>query len=139
MSRPDEETFAVNTVDLRQPTQFLHLNDMVKGTNLKVTKFKEIIQQTQFGPKDVSELTITNTETGEEIVLPLEKTVNSPESSAKFYFNWRNSKEMIVKKNGKFSLDPEPNVEYKLIDINSNEALIENLTSGERIKIPLRK
>jgi hypothetical protein len=135
MSRPDDETVSINTLDLHQPSQLLHKDDMVKGTRYKLTKINIKEDQTQFGPKDTSEITLTNTETGEDLVLQVEKQIDSPDSYAKFQFDYRGSEEFVVKKNQKFTLKPEPKVEYKLIDINPSEALIQNLATGEKYKI----
>src|SRR5256714_2020251 len=53
------DTFAVNTIDLKQPTQFLKIGDTVKGTRFKIAKFQEKYQKNQYGTKvDVSELTL---------------------------------------------------------------------------------
>jgi hypothetical protein len=82
---------------------------------------------------------LEHAETGEQLVLPIEKMVDSPDSFARFVFAWKGSEEFVVKKNGKFTLKPEPKVEYKLIDINQSEALIDNLATGEHAKISLRK
>jgi hypothetical protein len=139
MSRPDDDTAAINTLDLRQATQFCKLGDVIKGTRFKIVKFEVKTEQTQYGPKDASELTLEHMETGDQLVLPIEKTVDSPDSFARFVFTWKGEEEFVVKKNGKFTLKPEPKVEYKLIDINQNEALIDNLATGEHLKISLRK
>jgi len=85
---------------------------------------------------DVSELTVKNLETGVEVALILDKVVDSPDSFALFKELWDNS-EFSVKKDQKFSLKVDPTVEYKLIDIQENEAVITNLkTGGEPIKVP---
>jgi hypothetical protein len=139
MSRPDDDTAAINTLDLRQPTVFCKLGDMIKGTKFKIIKFEGKMEETQYGPKDASVLTLQNTETLEELLLPIEKQIDSPDSSAKFEFTWKGHEEFTVRKNAKFSLKSEPKVEYKLIDISANEALIQNAATGEQFKIGSRK
>ena len=86
--------------------------------------------------KDISELTVQNTETQEMVVLILDSVVNSPDSYAVFHYIWNNT-DFTVKKEGKFVLRPETDVEYKVVDIRDTEAVIKNLkTSGPEIKIP---
>lgn len=135
-AKPDSLTFQINTLDVRQPTQFVKMNEQIAGTKFKVVKFekKETVDANQI-QHDISELTAQNIETGDQVVMVLEKTVDSPDSYALFKFLLDNS-EIPVKKDKIFSLKPEPDVQYK-VDIEGNEALIENLKKpGEKIKVP---
>lgn len=136
-SKPDSLTFQINTVDIKQPSQFLKLNQPIARTKFKVIKFeqKKITNQNTGTDQDVSELTVENIETGDQVVLVIEKIVNSPDSYALFKF-LLDGTQFPVKKNKTFSLKPEPDVVYKLIDINDAEALIENAKTGEKIKVP---
>lgn len=135
-ARPDATTFQINTIDLRQPSQYLKLGDPIKGTKFKIVKFEEKFVLNNLGIKtDVSEVTIENQETGESLVLVLGKQADSPDSFAEFSFLWDKSA-LRVKKDQKFSLKPQPDLEYKLIDIKPAEALIENLKTGEKITLP---
>ncbi len=133
----DDDSFQINTLDLKQPSQFLNLGQDIAGTKFKVLKFEK---KSQYNAaiqmeEDVSELTIQHNETQEEVVLVLRKVVDSPDSFAHFKFIWDGS-EFRVKKDGKFALKVEPKVEYKLIDINEAEAVITNIGTEERIKVP---
>ena len=70
--------FQINTIDLRQPTVFLMLGDMIPNTTFKLTKFE---YKTRPNPSrgrddDVSELTITNTRSKETVVLVYQKTTD---------------------------------------------------------------
>ena len=81
------DTFAVNTIDLKQPTQFVKIGDTIKGTRFKIAKFQEKYQKNQYGTNlDVSELTVENEETKQQLVLVKEKVAMSPESVATFVF-----------------------------------------------------
>ena len=134
----DDNTFQINTLDVRQPSQFVKLGDVIGGTKFKVLKFnlKKIPIVETGGERDVSELTVQNTETQEMVALVLDTVVNSPDSYAVFHYIWNDS-EFTVKKDGKFVLRPETTVEYKVVDIRDTEAVIKNLkTSGPEIKIP---
>ncbi len=134
----DGDSFQINTLDLNRPSQFLKLGDDIAGTKFKVVRFeKKFVPNPSTGAEtDVSELAIQNVETGEEVTLIVDRIVDSPDSFALFKFIW-DGEEIRVKKDGDFSLKVEPGVKYKLIDINANEAVITNLSTNEKIKVPL--
>ena len=134
----DDGNFQINTVDVRQPTQFVKMGETIAGTKYKVAKFES---KAELNPntgvnKDVSELIVENIENGKRVTLVVGTQVNSPDQYARFAFLWDHT-EFTVKKEQKFFLKPEPGVEYKLIDIRENEALIINVkTEGDPIKVP---
>ncbi len=37
------DTFAINTIDLKEPTQFLKIGDTIAGTRFKIVKFERKI------------------------------------------------------------------------------------------------
>lgn len=133
----DESSYQINALDLKLPSQFLKIDEKIEGTKFRILKFEK---KTKLNPStgidsDVSELTILNEETKEEVVLILDKVVDSPDSFAVFQFLLDNS-DIVVKKEKTFHIEIEPNVEYKLIDINETEAVITKGDSEERIKVP---
>jgi hypothetical protein len=134
----DEGSFQINTVDVRQPTQFVKLGELIAGTKYKAIKFekKSVLNPNTGVDRDVSELTVEHTESGLQVVLVVGIEANSPDQYARFAFLWDGT-EFTVKKLQTFSLKPEPGVVYKLIDIKDNEALINNVkTDGDPIKVP---
>jgi len=134
----DDGNFQINTVDVKQPTQFLKLGEAIAGTKFKVVKFeKKSIPNPRTGvDTDVSELTVENIETGLKVTLVVRTEVDSPDQYARFAYLWDGT-EFTVKKDQKFSLKPETDIVYKLIDIRENEALIINVkTEGDPIKVP---
>jgi hypothetical protein len=119
------ETFALNTSDLKDPTQFVKIGDTIRGTKFKVVKFTEKQETNKYGTKvDVSELTLENRETHEPLTLVKEKIMISPESVANFVYEWGERKEFAVKKDQEFSLKPEEQIKYKLIDVQPGKAVI---------------
>lgn len=135
----DSGSFQINTLDVKQPSQFIEIGAKIAGTKYTITgpfvskKFTDANDIEQ----DVSELTIQQDETKEKLVLIMGKVIDSPDSYALFEFGWRGLTEFRVKKGQVFALRAEPDVQYKLIDINTNEATIDNLKSGVKgIKIP---
>ena len=76
--RYDKFSFQVDTIDLRQPSEFLSLGDMIPNTKFKLAKFvfKEAYDEKLKENVDVSELVIVNTLTGEKVTLPLNKVVD---------------------------------------------------------------
>jgi hypothetical protein len=133
-SPDDGQTFSINTLDLRQPTQFLKIGDMVPKTPYKIVGYQKKSQDKNGIEVDVSELTVENQETGQKIVLVYDRPVNDPTVYALFKYLWDGS-EIKVKKLESFSVQPESNVKYKLIDISDSEALIET-PQGEKIHVP---
>ena len=119
------DTFALNTSDLKEPTQFLKIGDSIRGTKFKIVKFIEKHETNKYGTKvDVSELILENRETGEQLSLVKEKIMISPESVANFVYLWGERREFAVKKDQEFSLKPEEQIKYKLIDVQPGKAVI---------------
>lgn len=133
-AKPESLSFQINTVDVRQPTQFPKLNEMIANTKFKIVKFEhKVVTNPSTGTdQDVSEVTVQNVETGTQIVLPLEKIVNSPDSYALFRY-LIDGKDYKVKKDATFSLPPD-NIQLKLIDIKEGEAVIQT-PQGEKVTV----
>jgi hypothetical protein len=122
-----DDTFAINTNDLKEPTQFLKLGDPIRGTKFRLLRFTEKLEPNRYGTKiDVSELTLENQETREQLNLVKEKIMISPESVATFVYAWGGGREFAVKKDQEFSLKPEEQIKYKLVDVQSAKAVIVN-------------
>src|SRR5437868_6272637 len=97
------DTYAINTTDLKQPTQFLKVGDPIKGTRFKIVKFLEKYQQNKYGTNvDVSELTLEQEETKQQLTLVKEKVDTSPESVATFVIAWGGRQELQVRKDQDF-------------------------------------
>ncbi|HAK07741.1 MAG TPA: hypothetical protein DCO65_10840, partial [Spartobacteria bacterium] len=75
------DTYAINTIEMTEPTQFLKIGDTIAGTRFKLIKFTEKYERNQYGTRvDVSELTLEQEETKEQLTLVKEKVAISPES-----------------------------------------------------------
>jgi hypothetical protein len=121
------ESLGVNAIDLKQPTQFLKVGDTIKGTRFKIVKFDEKYQPDKYGTNmDVSELTLEHEESKERLTLVKEKVAISPESVATFVYLWGERREFEVRKDQEFSLKPQEEIKYKLIDVQPNKAVIIN-------------
>jgi hypothetical protein len=120
-------TFAINTIDMKQPTQFVKVGDSIKGTRFKVAKFTEKYEKNKYGTNvDVSELTLEQEETHQQLTLTKEKVAISPESVATFVYTWGGRQEFQVRKDQEFSLKPQEQIKYKLIDVGPAKAVIVN-------------
>lgn len=120
-------TFALNTNDLQEPTQFLKIGDSIRGTKFTLVRFAEKYDVNKYGTRiDVSELTLENRETREEATLVKERAMISPEPVANFVYAWRVRQEFAVKKGQEFSLKPDEQVKYKLVDVQPAKAVIVN-------------
>ncbi len=142
-AQPDKMEYQINGLDRKTGTLFLKLGDKVGNSPFQIKSFeyKTRINPSTNEEEDVSELTVTNTETQESVVLPITKIVDSPDSYANFVYEWHLAtapkgphSTFQVKKLGKFALPPEKDKFYKLLDINDKEAVIETPT-GERVTI----
>ena len=121
------DTFAINTIDFKQPTQFLKVGDTIKGARFKILKFDEKYQSNKYGTNvDVSELTLEQVETHEQLTLVKEKVAMSPESVATFVYTWGGRQEFQLRKDQEFSLKPLEQIKYKLIDVGPAKAVIVN-------------
>jgi len=118
-------TFGINTLDLKQPTQFVKVGDTIAGTHFKLVSFVEKTAPDKYGTNvDVSELTLQNIDSGEPLTLVKEKIAVSPESVATFVYTWGGTKEFVVKRDQEFSLPPQTDIRYKLIDVQPSKAVI---------------
>ncbi len=68
------DTYQINTIDFNQPTQFLKVGDTIKGTRFKIAKFVKKYEPNKYGTNvDVSELTLEQEETKQQLTLVKEK------------------------------------------------------------------
>ena len=130
-SRPGPDTFAINdTVDTHQPTQFVKVGDIIPGTKFKVTKFTEKYEKNQYGTDvDVSELQLEHQDTHDQLTLVVDRVAISPESVATFVYDWpagAERREFEVRKDQEFSLKPQEEIKYKLVDVQPTKATIVN-------------
>lgn len=130
----DGQTFTINAKDLKSRTQFLEMGHMIKDTPYKLLSYEKKSAVVNEIEKDVSELTIENSETGQKIVLVANKEANDPTSFGEFLYQYDGST-FTVKKDDEFTLTPENDRKYKLIDISEREALIQDQKTGDQHKI----
>jgi hypothetical protein len=120
-------TFALNSIDQTEPTQFLKVGDTIRGTDFKIVKFTEKHERNQYGTKvDVSELLLEHKDTQAQVTLVKEKVATSPQSVATFVYTWGGRREFEVRKDQEFSLKPVEEINYKLLDVQSTKAVIVN-------------
>src|SRR6266478_8975792 len=120
-------TFALNTIDESEPTQFLKMGDTIRGTGYKIVKFVEKHARNEYGTNiDVSELVLEHGDTKVQLTLVKEKVATSPQSVATFAYEWGRRREFEVRKDQEFSLKPLEEVKYKLVDVEPTKAVIVN-------------
>jgi hypothetical protein len=140
---PTEGTFEINAIDLKEPTQYLKIGDMIAGAHFKLVKFteKHVPNAATGGDNDVSELLVEHTENHAQLTLVLEQVATSPESIATFNYSWPVTaapEEIKVRKDQEFSLKPQEEIKYKLIDVQPTKAVIvNNQKPNEPIEIGL--
>ena len=132
------DTYAINSVDKRMPTQFLHVGELVAGTKYKITNYTEKYDVDKYGTTiDVSELALEQVDTHDDVILVKEKRATSPESVANFLYTWNGAEQMFaVKKDQEFSLKPHEEIKYKLMEALADKAVIINMEKpNEKIEI----
>jgi len=132
-------TFALNSLDQSEPTQFLKIGDIIRGTRFKITKFIEKHERNQYGTKvDVSELLLEHEDTKVQLTLVKEKVATSPQSVATFVYTWGGRREFEVRKDQEFSFKPLEEIKYKVADVEATRAVIVNTQKpNEPIEIGL--
>ena len=83
---PGKMEFQINTIDLKQPSEFLKLGETVRNTKWKLSKFefKMAPNNPNVGEiEDISELTLVNAETKQEIVLILNRVTDTARPAPK--------------------------------------------------------
>ena len=123
------DTYAVNHVDPTRPTQFLRLGDLVAGTQYKLTAYSAKHDVDKYGTTiDVSELTLEQVVTHDRVTLVKGQWTTSPDSVARFAYSWNGTEEAFsVKKGWEFSLKPQEEIKYRLLDVRPDEAIIINI------------
>jgi hypothetical protein len=69
--------YQINTLDVNQPSQFVHIGDVITGTKFKVIGFK-LKRELGNNGVDYSELTVQNIESDDNAVLVLNQTTSVP-------------------------------------------------------------
>jgi len=119
--------FGINSIDLNEPTQFLKVGEIVRGTDFKIVNFTEKSARSQYGTNDdVSELLLEHQQTHVQVTLVKEKVATSPQSVATLVYTWGGRREFEVRKDQEFSLKPNEEIKYKLVDVQPDKAVIVN-------------
>jgi hypothetical protein len=123
-----KDKFGINSVNESEPTQFLKVGDVIRGTDFKIMKFTEKKERNQYGMKmDVSELLLEHQQNHAQLTLVKGQIATSPQSVATFVYTWGGRKEFQVRKDQEFPLaTAEGNRTYKLIDVRPDKAVIVN-------------
>jgi hypothetical protein len=120
-------TFGINSIDLSEPTQFLKVGEIVRGTDFKIVNFTEKSARNQYGTNDdVSELLLEHQQTHVQVTLVKGKVATSPQSVATFVYSWGGRREFEVRKDQEFSLKPLENIKYKVVEVQPDKAVIVN-------------
>lgn len=119
--------FGINTIDESEPTQFLKVGDVIRGSGFKIMKFTEKHARNQYGVNaDVSELFLEHEQSHTQVTLVKREVATSPQSVATFVYTWGGRREFEVRKDQEFSLKPVEEIKYKLVDVQPDKAVIVN-------------
>lgn len=140
---PETETYEINAIDLKEPSQYLKIGDTIAGTRFKLMKFteKHLPNPATGGDVDVSELILEQVDTHDQLTLVKEKVATSPESVVTFVYAWPAGsppQEFRIRKDQEFSLKPNEQIKYKLVEAQPAKAVIVNTQKpNQRIEIGL--
>jgi hypothetical protein len=124
--------FGINSIDLNEPTKFLKVGDIVRGTDFKIVNFTEKSARNQYGTNDdISELLLEHQQTHVQVTLVKGKVATSPQSVATFVYTWGGRREFEVRKDQEFSLKAKEEIKYKLVDVQPDKAVIVNTQRPE--------
>ena len=131
-AKTKECTIQINPLDRGGKTVFVDTGAPIVGTDWKFESF-ELKDQ---GDTDVSVANMVNTKNGQKLPLILNQVGNSPESYAIFSYRWvahggEPTKDFPKRKDDTFSLDPERDKTYKVIEIRDREVDV-LMPSGEK-------
>ena len=122
-----KDSFGINTIDQSEPTQFLKVGDVIRGTDFRIVKFTEKRARNQYGTNDdVSELLLEHEQSHTQVTLVKGKVATSPQSVATFVYTWGGRREFEVRKDEEFSLKPMEEIKYKLVNVQPTKAVIVN-------------
>jgi hypothetical protein len=132
----DGKEFQINFKDLKGTarTQYKKAGEKIDGAPYKVDKYVP-----KPGPNgvnasgDKSELVIENLETGETLVLVYNQELDDPTSFGEFR-NQLTGETFTLKKGEEFSIPPDP-AKFKLIDIDTTSAQIQDVATGHTSKV----
>jgi hypothetical protein len=134
--RPSDVTVAINLRDVNR-TQFIAVGEDIRGTNLSVKSFKQMVA----AGADISEAIILDKRTGAEVKLPLKQEVDIPETTVVFRYQWsapgQPKTSDFVKRSGEsFALPPDHDTKYKVVEIKPERVVLE-LPDGTRKTLKL--
>jgi hypothetical protein len=139
---PKNTRMQINMLDLRMPTQYVPLGADIAGTHFATVSYEEKTKPGRDGTSlDISELTILNKKTGENLILPKGAIVDSPESHAVIDYFWSPSGTVSTsdgkptavfhrRKGETFSIPPVASDTYRVTAIRESEVDL-LLPSGE--------
>lgn len=123
-----KDKFGINTIDQSEPTQFLKVGEVIRGTDFKIVKFTEKRARNQYGiNEDVSQLLLEHPQSHAQVTLLKGKVATSPQSVATFVYTWGGRLEFEVRKDQEFSLKPLEAIKYKLVEVQPAKAVIVNM------------
>lgn len=137
------KVFQINLLDVKvRPSRLVKIGDQLEG--YVVTKFaQKVVKRVNPNTKieeeiDESTLTIEKPEIGFQIDLIINKTIDSPESTARLIMllPGKTDKEILVQRGKEFAIPQEPETKYLLLRADNGGARIRNVATKEELDIP---
>ncbi len=133
-----DQVVTINTLDIKQPSQFLEVGEVVRGTKFKVVKLDPKTKQIPIGEsvleKDVSEVTLQNVDTGETFILVKESIADLGEGFVLLKYLLDDS-EIRLKRNEEFALKPDKEKKYRYTQMRDGKAVIVEIETNREILV----
>ena len=133
----DGKEFQINFKDLKGAarTQYKKSGEQIADAPYKIVGYTKKPGPYGVNVKgDLSELAIENIETGNRLVLVYNQEINDPTSFGEF-LNVLTGEVKTLKKGEEFTIPPD-STKFKLIDIHSDSAQIQEIPGGKTLRIP---
>jgi hypothetical protein len=99
-------------------------------------KHREISEKDTGHPLDVSELTLSNVQTGANVVLVKSMPSNSPDAAAILSVG-AGAQEIAVKQGQQFTLPGDDKTRYEVLDIRPTQVILKVLSTGQTLTVGL--
>lgn len=137
------KVFQINLLDVKvRPSRLVKIGDQLEGyvvTKFKQNAFKRINDKTKIEEDvDESTLTIEKPDIGFSIDLVLNKTIDSPESTARFVMMLpgKTDREIVVQRGKELEIPEEPGVKYLLLRADANGARLRSVATKQEKDVP---
>ena len=111
--------------------------ERVPGVDYTITRLKlrRTTEKDTARPLDMSELTLTDTQTGKKVTLVRGMPASSPDAAAVLNFSGNDDKEITVRQGETFTLPRDPDTRLEVIDIRPTQVILKVAGTGQTVTV----